>query len=206
MKLDSVTVIPFPDSGAWAALHAKFFSWLVNSLNHAYSYADREDAVEEAFYKLMYKKDREAYEKEPETEKDWVCALRWQARSALSHLNERAERHAKYVEEMAETLADAFACGHQGEAIDAGILSRALCRALQTFRKEQDVSRRDLDIYIGLETGTASGRELAARHKTTADNVYVIKLRVGRLLRKHGPRHFERALEREGYDSFSSAA
>ena len=64
MKLDSVTVVPFPDSAAFGAMHEKFFEPLVNSLNHAYSFADREDAVEEAFYKLMFKKDREAYEKE----------------------------------------------------------------------------------------------------------------------------------------------
>ena len=45
MKLDSVTVVPFPDSAAFGAMHEKFFGLLVNSLNHAYSFADREDAV-----------------------------------------------------------------------------------------------------------------------------------------------------------------
>lgn len=206
MKLDSVSVVPFPDSAAFGAMHEKFFCPLVNSLNHAYCLADREDAVEEAFYKLMFKKDRDAYEKEPETEKDWFYALRWQARAALSHCRENAERHARYVEEAVKTLADVFACGHQGEEMDAGIRSRALARALETFRKEQDVSRRDLDIYVGIETGEASGRELAARYRLTSDNVYVIKYRVGRLFRKHGPRCFERALKKEGYISFTFAA
>lgn len=106
MKFDSVTVVPFPDSAAFGAMHEKFFEPLVNSLNHAYSFADREDAVEEAFYKLMFKKDRAAYEKEPETESDWFYALRWQARAELSHRRENAERHAKYVEEAAKALAD----------------------------------------------------------------------------------------------------
>lgn len=206
MKLDSVTVVPFPDSAAFGAMYEKFFGLLVNSLNHAYSFADREDAVEEAFYKLMHKKDRFSYEKEPETEKDWFHALRWQARAALSHSRESAERHAKYVEETAKALADVFACGHQGEEMDAGIRSRALVRALETIRKEQDISRRDLDIYTSIETGEVSGRELAARYNTTPDNIYVIKYRVGRLLRKHGPRCFERALKKEGYISFTSAA
>lgn len=206
MKLDSVTVVPFPDSAAFGAMHEKFFGLLVNSLNHAYSFADREDAVEEAFYKLMFKKERDAYEKEPETEKDWFYALRWQARAALSHRRENAECHARYVEEAAKALADVFACGHQGEEMDAEIRSRALARALETFRREQDISRRDLDIYVGIETGEASGRELAARYRLTSDNVYVIKYRVGRLLRKHGPRYFERALKKEGYISFTVAA
>ena len=206
MKLDSVTVVPFPDSAAFGAMHKKFFEPLVNSLNHAYSFADREDAVEEAFYKLMFKKERDAYEKEPETESDWFYALRWQARAELSHRRERAERHAKYVEEAAKALADVFACGHQGEDMDAEIRSRALVRALEMFRKDQDVARRDLEIYTGIETGEVSGRELATRYRLTSDNVYVIKYRVGRLLRKHGPRCFERALKKEGCISFTSAA
>ena len=187
MKLDSVSVVPFPDSAAWAAFYEKFFGPLVNSLNHAYGLADRQDAVEEAFYKLMFKKDRDAYKKEPGTESDWFHALRWQARAELSHRRERDERHAKYVEEAAKALADVFACGHQGA-------------------DERDISRRDLDIYTGIETGEVSGRELATRYHTTSDNVYVIKYRVGRLLRKYGPRCFERALKKEGYISFTFAA
>ena len=206
MKLDSVTVVPFPDSAAWAAMHVKFFSLLVASLHHAYGLADREDAVEEAFYKLMFKKDRAAYEKEPETECDWFYALRWQARSELSHRREDAERHARYVEAASKALADVFACGHQGEAMDAEIRSRALVRALEMLRMEQDISRRDIDIYMRIEKREMSGRELARRYRITEDNVYVIKHRVGRLLRKYGPRCFERALGREGCAPFTFAA
>ena len=206
MKLDTVTVVPFPDSAAWAAYYEKFFGPLVNSLNRAYGLADRQDAVEEAFYKLMFKKDRDAYEKEPGTESDWFHALRWQARAELSHRRERDERHAKYVEEAAKALADVFACGHQCEDMDAELRSRALVRAMETLRKEQDISRRDLDIYTGIETGEVSGRELATRYHTTSGNVYVIKYRVGRRLRKYGPRCFERAIKKEGYISFTFAA
>ncbi len=206
MKLDAVTAVPFPDSAAWAAFHVKFFNPLVGSLNRAYSLADREDAVEDAFHKLMHTKDRDSYDRLPETEKDWYWNLHWQARSFLSRIKERVERHAKYVEAMSKALAGVFACGHQGEEMDAEIRSLALARALEMFRKDQDVSRRDLAIYVGLETGVASGQELATRYRITENNVYVIKYRVGRLLRKHGPRCFERALRREGYVSFTSAA
>ena len=90
--------------------------------------------------------------------------------------------------------------------MDAEIRSRALVRALEMFRKDQDVSRRDLEIYTGIETGEVSGRELATRYRLTPDNVYVIKYRVGRILRKYGPRCFARALKKEGYISFTSAA
>ena len=70
----------------------------------------------------------------------------------------------------------------------------------------KDVSQRDLAIYVGIETGVATGQELAKRYRLTSDNVYVIKFRIGRLLRKYGPRCFERALQMEGYISFRSAA
>jgi len=207
MKLDSVTPIAFPDSATWAGFYAKFRDKLVNSLSGRYCIADREDAVEEAFHKLMYKKDMAAYgERLPQTEADWYWNLHWQARSFLSRITERNERHSRYEEEMSKVLAGIFACGHQGEGMDADIRAHALVRALETFRKDQDVSRRDLAIYVGIETGAVSGQELAKRYRLTSDNVYVIKYRIGRLLRKYGPRCFERALEREGYISFSSAA
>ena len=119
---------------------------------------------------------------------------------------ESAERHARYVEETAKALADVFACGHQGEEMDAELRSRALVRALEMFRREQDVSRDDLEIYTSITKREATGRELARRYRTTEENVYVIKHRTGLLLRKYGPRCFERALKVEGYVSFEFAA
>ena len=207
IKLDATTIVSYPTPSKWADYYGRFRSSLVNSLNGRYCIADREDAVEEAFHKLMYKKDMAAYgEKVPQTEAEWYWNLHWQARSFLSRITERIERHSRYVEEMSKALAGIFACGHQGEEMDADIRARALVRALETFRKEQDVSRRDLAIYVGIETGVATGQELAKRYETTSNNVYVIKCRIGQLLRKYGPRYFERALQMEGYISYSSAA
>lgn len=207
IKLDATTIVSYPTPSKWADLYGRFRGSLVNSLNGRYCVADREDAVEEAFHKLMHKKDMTAYgEKLPQTEADWYWNLHWQARSFLSRIKERVERHSRYVEEMSKVLAGIFACGHQGEEMDAEIRARALVRALETFRKEQDVSRRDLAIYVGIATGVASGQELAKRYRLTSNNVYVIKCRIGQLLRKYGPRYFERALQKEGYISFTSAA
>ena len=93
MTLDAEKIIEFPDFETWAELYAKLKDPLVKRLNSSYSLADREDAVEEAFHKLMHKKDREAYgEKMPRTEAEWFGALRWQARSYLSHLEPSAGR------------------------------------------------------------------------------------------------------------------
>ena len=200
MKIDSIVVVPFPDSTVWAAMHVKFFRSLVSSLNHAYCLADREDAVEEAFHKLMHKKDADAYgEKMPETGKAWFWALHWQARAYLSHLKEKIETHAKYVERIAKELENAFACGHQGEEMDAEVRCRALVRALETLKAEQDIPRRNLEIFVSRMMGGVPSKMVAKKYGTTANNVDQITWRVGRLVRKHGPRHFEAALRREGY-------
>ena len=42
------------DNTAWAELYEKFSNRLINSLNRNYCFADREDAVEFAFDKLMH--------------------------------------------------------------------------------------------------------------------------------------------------------
>lgn len=194
------------DNAAWAELYEKFRAKLINSLSHKYSYADREDAVEEAFYKLMHLKDREAYgENLPDTEAKWFGALYWQARSKLSHMRERFERHAEYVEKAAKELAGLFACGFQGMAMDSDLKSRALVRALEMFREEQDVPRRDLSIYIRRMYGE-SAKDIASRYGITSNNVDQIKYRMGILLRKHGPRCFERALRVEARSSGSCLA
>ena len=201
MTLDAEKIIEFPDFETWAELYAKLKDPLVKSLNSSYSLADREDAVEEAFHKLMHKKDREAYgEKMPRTEAEWFGALRWQARSYLSHLRDRGDRHAKYIEEMSGLLSRMFADGRQGAGLDAGTRTRALARALDMLRRDQDISRRDLIIYIGLEARGICAASFAKRFKTTANNVYQIKYRIGILIRAYGPRYFEEALRREGFD------
>ena len=207
MKVDNVKTIEFPDSAVWADFYERFRDALVKSLNSGFSLADREDAVEEAFHKLMHKKDCEAYgEKLPKTESDWYCNLRWQARSYLSHLRGRDELHAKYVETASRKLADMFACGHQGEAMDADIRSRALIRALEMLKEEQDIPRRNLEIYVALEMGEKPVKDLSRLYGITENNVYQIKFRTRRLLRKHGPRCFERALRKEGYATLAFVA
>ena len=67
------------------------------------------------------------------------------------------------------------------------------------LRRDQDISRRDLVIYIGLAVRGISGKKLAARFGTNANNVYMIKFRVGNIIAKYGPRYFKEALRREGF-------
>ncbi len=205
MILDATTPVAYPNREAWGKYYAKFQLPLVNSLSSRYSYADREDAVEEAFHKLMHKKDPEAYgEKMPRTESDWYWNLHWQARSFLSRIKERAERHAKYVERAAEEVFGLIAAV-QGAGLDDGTRHHVLVRALEMFRDEQDISRRNLDIYTSIELRGESVKSVCARHRVTENNAYQIKFRVKSLLRKHGPGSYRRALRAEVCGYLSAA-
>lgn len=191
-KIDGYAIVPFPDDKVWAEYYSKFRNVLVNSLNHGYCLADREDAVEEAFDKLMHRKDRLAWGLNfPQTEKDWIKNLWWQARASLSHMKERCVRHAKYVEFAAKELEDVFAPVSQGVAMDNESLRQSIVRALVAFRRDQDVSRRDLAVYLGHVRGIPAAK-LAKKFCINANNVDQIKYRVGILLRRHGLRCFAR--------------
>ena len=199
--LNDTTIIPFPNKAVWAMFHTKFFKVLVAKVRwYSVTEADAEDAVSEAFWKLQYKKDPAAYgDKMPQTEKGWFWALYWQARAYLSHIADKARVHAKYIETAAKALEGVFACGHQGESIDADILARALTRALETLKSDQDISQRDMDIYVNSTRDRIPANKVAQTYNVTANNVYQIVWRVGHLVRKYGPRHFEAALRHEGY-------
>ena len=108
----------------------------------------------------------------------------------------RSDLHAKYVEFMSKELEDVFAPGLQGVALDAETSAEALARALEIFKTEQDISRRDLNVFVLRERFQIPSKEIASRYGLTVDNVYVIKHRIGKLLKKHGPDCYSRALRR----------
>ena len=197
IKLDATTIVSYPTTAKWADYYGRFRGSLVTSLNGRYCVEDREDAVEEAFHKLMHKKDMTAYgEMLPQTEADWYWNLHWQARSFLSHLKSRSDLHAKYVETMSKELEDAFITGLQGIALDSKIRSEALVKALEIFKAEQDISRRDLNVFVLRERLRMPSKKVAARYNLTVENVDVIKHRIGKLLRKYGRDCYLRALRR----------
>ena len=201
INLDDTKVIPYPNQSAWAVFYPKFYEPLVEKIRrYGITAADAEDAVEEAFHKLMHKKDPDAYgEKMPQTEKGWFWALYWQARAYLSHLRSHAGVHAKYVERISHELAGVFACGYQGEEMDGEVRSRALMRALETLKSDQDISRRDLEVFVLRTKDGLASKEVAAAYGIKANNVDQIVYRVRKIVRKYGPRHFEEALCREWY-------
>ena len=194
MELDKTTVIGFPTTDDWANLYQKLRKPLVSSLNSKYCLADREDAVEEAFHKLMHKKDIEAYgDQKPQTEADWFWQLRWQARSFLSHMKDFAERHAKYIERAAKDMLGMIAAV-QGLELDNATCRHSLAKALELLCKEQDISRRNLCVYTRVALRKESVKSVSRRFSVTENHVYQIKFRMKNLLRKHGPDCLRRAL------------
>ena len=97
---------------------------------------------------------------------------------------------------MSKELEDAFIPGLQGIALDSKIRSEALIKALEIFKAEQDISRRDLNVFVLRERFQMPSKKIAARYNLTVENVDVIKHRIGKLLRKYGPDCYSRALRR----------
>ena len=97
---------------------------------------------------------------------------------------------------MSKELEDAFIPGLQGIALDSKIQSEALVKALEIFKAEQDVSRRDIKVFVLRERFQIPSKKIAARYGLTVENVDVIKHRIGKLLRKYGPDCYARALRR----------
>lgn len=207
VTLDRDVIVGYPTRDEWGAYYSKFRKPLVMKLNWAFSLHDREDAVEAAFDKLMNKKDPLAYgEKMPCTEAKWFWALYWQAKAYLSHMMEHRAVHSKYVEKMSKELKGVFDPGFLGDFMDEEVYSEALARALDTFRKDQDMSRRNLEIFTALAIRGESVKSVAARFSITENNAYQVKMRVGKLFRKHGAKYFKGALGHASMKLFRDAS
>ena len=193
-RFDDTIAIGFPSYEEWTILYRILRLPLVNSLSKGYSYADREDAVEEAFHKLMHTKDIEAYgDSLPQTEADWFWQLRWQARSFLSHMKDRAKCHAKYVERASREIFGMIAAV-QGLDLDRAVYRNALAKALEIFCREQDISRRNICIYLRVALRNESAKSVGRLFNVTENHVYQINFRMRNLLRKHGSDCIRRAL------------
>ena len=190
-------VCVFPSRDSWGRIYAKYRGQIVSRLSSWYSLADREDAVENAFDKLMNKKDPESYgDRMPASPEDWAKVLYWHARSFLSHMKEHSEIHAKYVERISKELEGSFACVDYGAFLDAAVDSRALASALDAFRKDLDISRRNFEVYVGVVMDKIPAKDLAKKFKISENNVHAIKFRVGKLLAKYGKSYFRAALKK----------
>lgn len=207
MNTKSKNIVDFPTRNVWGKYYSKFCKNLLAKLNSSYCLADREDAVEYAFDKLMNKKDKAAYgEKMPKTENGWFWALYWQSRAYLSHMKEHGVVHAKYVEEMSKEFEDVFVSGYVGEFLDKNVLSNALSLALDNLVKDQSLHKRDISIFIETAINKNSVKIIAKKYRITENNVYQIKFRMMKILNKYGKKYFSEALEKVSYINFRHTA
>lgn len=197
MKDYSKEIIDFPTRDVWGEFYSKFREPLLEKLSSYYCFADREDAVEAAFDKLMNKKKKASYgDKMPKTEEDWFWALYWQAKSYLSHMSAHGVVHSKYVHEMSKELENVFGPACTGKALDYVVYSKALSLTLDSFRRNLNISCRNFKIYLCSVYKKIPAKVIAKKFGISEENVYVIKFRIGKLLEKHGKKYFQAALKK----------
>ena len=198
MKFDAKSIVDFPTFAVWGKYYSKFRGELLQMLSR-YNPVDREDAVEFAFDKLMNRKSKEAYSgKVPSTELEWFWALYWQAKSYLGHMAEHEAVHERYVAKVGGEQDDLLFWGRQGELLDKETYSEALPIALNSLIKEHNLDRQKLEVFIALEVYRKPVKMVAEKYGLTENNVYQIKFRVGKILRKYGKRHLGDALKQVG--------
>ena len=199
MKLTDIATVAYPTSSDWAQFYGKFREALLNKLRrNCWSQNRCEDAVQEAFCKLMYRKTREDYgDRMPQTEREWFGALYWQARSYLSHLWDRGKTHERCIDLLAPMQDEVFSPDQEIESLDSGLRDRALWGALKAIQKEKGVSPRNFDIYLSRVAYGVPAKEVAKKHGIEPNNVDQIVSRVGKLVRKYFPRYYESAIQGE---------
>ena len=153
--------------------------------------------MEDAFHKLMHKKDLVSYgDTIPQTEADWFWQIHWQARAFLSHMRERADRLAKYIERAAQNTLGMIAAV-QGLDPDDEVCGNAVTKAFELLCREQDISRRNIRIYMRVALHKESAKSVSRLFHVTENHVYQINFRIKNLIRRHGLGCLRRVLGEE---------
>lgn len=173
-------------------LHAKFAEKITNSLSHWYSHAEREDATEEAFLKVMTStvSDDACMTL---TDDEWYAKIRSLARGCLSNAIAKGKTRAKYARLAAAEPKVVPWYTDPRKALNMKLTSQALARTLELFRKDYHISNKNMDIYLRLLDGEA-GAAVAKDYGITANHAFQIKFRIGKLLQNRGRRYFAQAL------------
>lgn len=192
------------------SFYTKNWEKLVNALNHYYSQADREDAVQSVFVKVMSEFEHKKPEGIlPETETELLYYIFNRARAHLSHMRVKRARRARIEIENAEDLAYALGYVRSDDAARTAEYSRALPLALDMAHKDGKVSKRDRKIFLAITTGKETVPSASRRYGVTEGNTYKIVCCVKKVLRddSHGPNYLARALNwvRNGGSGLSAA-
>ena len=197
MTLDTETTIEFPTIAKFSEIYDRWNTSLVNALNSKFSRADREDAVQHAFVKLMFDKDSDGYKRVPETERDWYGNLLWQARAFLSHLADSKktwdEYHKRAYDEGYMTSGTGVIC-----TLDDEIESKSAWETLYALCKEanmkDEIVAACIRWWLNDEPSDLVERETGVK----ANYLYQLRYRIVALLKRNGPSKFN-AIRRKNF-------
>lgn len=159
-----------PTLERWADFYAKWRESLAKSLGKCASPADCEDAVHQAFLKVMglspnLKLDKEL---EPKTTGKWYGFMKWQARGVLSNIHGKASKF--------EPLPDDIPCGGFSSRMDRSFLRRAVrVAAWEACRKRSNaVAKYRAFVLFVLEERSAAEVVEAVPETLNVNNLYQI--------------------------------
>ena len=180
-----------------ASFYTNNWRKLVNSLNHYYPEADREDAVESVFVKMVDELGQNGSDGcFPKNGIQLFYYILNRAKARLSNMKAKRARRVRIEMENFDDLAHAFGYFRSNEAAITAKYSRALALALYMARKDRKVSLRDMVIFTELLSGKETVTSVSRRYGITEGNTYKIVCCVKKTLRnsKRGPSYLARAL------------
>lgn len=189
MTLDAETIIAFPTALQFGEFYNRWRESLVGALNWKYSRADREDAVQHAFIKLMFEKKSEDYARVPSTERDWYGNLLWQAKAYLSHLAGSRKiwdaHHKNAYRKGCLTSGTGAYC-----TIDDEVRAQALWETLYALCKEDKMSEKLVDACIRWWLNDEASSDVERETGIKANYLYQLRYRISARLSQKGPKRF----------------
>lgn len=189
IKLDAIKKVEFPDLQVWGEFFVKWNQSIIDSLGAKYNEMDRQDAVINAFLKLMYKKRPENYNHIPETEAEWYGCVKWQARASLKHAMDsgktRLDYHRKAFDQMLVEGTRNCVCN-----LDKRECDHLVFATLYELCEEAHMKKTNVDAYVEWYLKGGDSRTVARAFGANANNLYAIRFRVEKLLAQKGRRKY----------------
>lgn len=199
MTLDNSIKIKFPALEQWGKWYVRWFGSMVASFKSRYGLEIAEDAVSQAFFKVMFGSDGEGskYADQAKTEKGWYSFVWWQAKGILSHFFTHEETEEKYGQRAAKECAW---CGETvgfKEGLDDSLMAKALDCVLDDLSERGGFDRDTVTIYRRCYLDGRDPVEVAAQFgKKNVSSVYVARFRVEKALGRYGRELYQRHLGR----------
>ena len=185
VKLNATDKIRFPTMEVWARFFKDWSESLIEGLGNQHDLMDRQDAVSNAFVKLMFKKGIEDYGHIPETESDWYGCIKWQAKSFLKRGYDSKATWEKYHKAATfERLINAPAVSYCN--IDREVRDAALHQTLREVCKEAKMKDVNVEAYVRWYLNGEDSAEVAEELGTNPNNLHAIRFRVEKLLKEKG--------------------